>query len=300
MNTGKYSKNEMIKSMENLGFDACCIKRAAGVFDVYGSTEAFASFVEDIDRRVRFADIRASIDAFAKEKETEKRELYLAVLCAALPIMTGRYRKSGCPENVIHDTFGDLVIKSHECMQVYGVCGIDPFEWYGLFSEEKLYRLGRLEFEKKNLAVCAEYDTGEVIIREGDTAVGIHIPSGIPLRPEDVDISLAMAYDFFADRRIDGKLILQCGSWLLYPGYERVFGEKSNITAFRKKFDMVGKQESERFGEAWRVFGTTETDPEKLPTDTRLRAAFAAYMKDPTEGYGAGKGVIVQKTGLYR
>lgn len=52
-----------------------------------------------------------------------------------------------------------------------------------------------------------------------------------------------------------------CGSWLLYEGHREFLPENSNILRFMDDFDIIRSADKEKFGDGWRVFGNTATDP---------------------------------------
>ncbi len=105
--------------------------------------------------------------------------------------------------------------------------------------------------------------------------------------------SLDRAYTMFEDRLKDGVLPVWCRSWLLYPEYERVFGENSNTVKFARKFETTAIREFEEFDEGWRVFGADwGRELSELPCDTTLQRNFIEYIKNG-KPFGDGAGVLL-------
>ncbi len=202
-----------------------------------------------------------------------------------------RYRERGIAEEIFWDTLGDMRCKLYECMEVKGCFGTFVAGWYDGFFKLERFALGRLQFERTVAPKELDgYSEAGITIREGDTVINMHIPSSGPLTLEKRLDSYRRAYEFFREERRGGRLAFICNSWLLYPPYKAVFGDGSNITDFMQDFTRIFQNDSERFSDAWRVFGAdAEKKPEELPRNTRLRRALAEWMKSGgTAGHGLG------------
>ena len=76
-------------------------------------------------------------------------------------------------------------------------------------------------------------------------------------------------------------------SWLLYPDMINILPENSNIKAFAKNFEIIGKiQDSEQAFE--NLFGKTYKRPPKLKNPTKLQKLAAATPKS----FGFACGII--------
>ena len=200
----------------------------------------------------------------------------MTLLCGNVRLMKARYLESGVKEKIFWDTAVDFRCKIEECKRVYGVWGIFAFEWYRFLFEAKIFKLGRLEFERRE-----------------DGNIGIHIPSCGPLDYEEVLDSYRRAYAFFGG--FEGEpMPLLCHSYLLFPAYqENVFAETSNIHRFVKDFQIIRVDESKVFRDAWRVYGTFYNgDVSVLPQNTSLQRAFTAYIKKGG-AFGVGLGLLL-------
>ena len=77
-------------------------------------------------------------------------------------------------------------------------------------------------------------------IAPGDPTLNIHIPSGSPLDPEACRASVRDATVFFKtylpDWPIARAKAMVCGTWLLYPDFQKILPGNSNIVGFQKLF----------------------------------------------------------------
>ncbi len=189
-----------------------------------------------------------------------------------------RFLAHGWPEAVFYDTMEDLIYKLRECLTVKGVAGTFVEWWYTIFFRLELVKLGRLEYQIASAGT--DYEKDGVTVRKEDKVLSIHIPSAGPLTPELVTESYRMAYDFFPEYRNNGALPVKCSSWLLYPANREIFPDCRNMIAFLGGFDIYSSAETERFNDAWRVFGAkADLPPEELPRDTALRRAIADHLQ---------------------
>lgn len=202
------------------------------------------------------------------------------------------YIKAGISEDVFFATFSDLRYKTIECKHVKGVWGTFVAFWYNIFYQVKIVKLGRLEYEFIQYK-GEEQTVAGVTVKPGDRVLNIHIPSsGEPFDEAARLASYQMAYEFEKARGHEGPLVCVCHSWLLYPGYREVLGEKSNIVGFMNDFTLTGTEES-GFEDAWRVFGPAAEGPvEALPEETSMQRKFKKYMQAGGR-HGCGRGVLV-------
>lgn len=202
------------------------------------------------------------------------------------------YAREGISEEVFWATFSDLRYKAIECKQVKGVWGTFVAFWYNIFYQVKIVKLGRLEYEFIQYK-GEERTVAGVTLKPGDRVLNIHIPSsGEPFDQAARLESYRMAYAFEKARGHEGPLVCVCHSWLLYPGYREVLGEKSNIVGFMDDFTLAGAEDGE-FEDAWRVFGGAAEGPvEELPEETSMQRKFKKYMQAGGK-HGCGRGVLV-------
>ena len=232
---------------------------------------------------------KAGNAAFVDGRATQ----FLCFVCAAKHLEE-MYIKNGLPLDICNDTLKDLRYKLMECYKMHGVWGSFVASWfYGAFILER-FEIGRLQYEfsthfatKENLSVCGLELTPDTPI------VNLHIPSSGPLTQEAVDDSLARAYSFFTKhypRFIhDGKMVVECGSWLLYKKHYEFLPEGSNIIGFMNNFDIVHYWDDQGFGDCWRIFNKDwDGDAQSLPRNSSLQRAYADWLEK-----GEGHGVLV-------
>ena len=89
-------------------------------------------------------------------------------------------------------------------------------------------------------------------------------------------------------------MVVVCSSWLHYPSlYEEAFKKGSNLSKFYELYDVADSNERAITADAWRVFGTRETDLDKLPQETTLQRNLLAFLK-AGNSMGGGYGVLVR------
>ena len=261
-------------------------------YEKIGAMPMFSALCKQIYDDVSFKEIQVKLEAFAESVSVNRFELMLLVLMETCDKMEKNFESLGFSEQNFLDTVKDFQYKTRECFELDGVYGISPFSaWYQKIYDGEIITLGRLQYQIKR-SEYSKFTVDGIEVLEGDPVYNLHIPSSGPLLPEDVTESFRMACEFF-DERVSGKLILTCSSWLLYPPYkERVFANGSNLWSFADRFHIVSRQETEKFGNAWRVFATRDvSDLSALPADTSLRRSFIRYMREGGT-HGSGFGVI--------
>lgn len=222
--------------------------------------------------------------------------LQLVFLIIASEELHRVYREKGLSEEMFWDTLKDLRYKYKECCNCQNAHGIFVGSWELGFYRLTRFALGRFQYDTDERFDIDEYTTKSgVTIKKGDKVLNFHIPSsGIPLSDENRLDSFKKAYDYFKDfRRDDGLMIFVCHSWLLYDGYKEFLPKKSNILKFLNDFEIIECHETEKFGDAWRIFDRYGYGaPEKWPADTSLRKAFKERVLSGKKT-GAGYGLIV-------
>ena len=222
-------------------------------------------------------------------------DLFFVLECAVL--LEKKYEEKNFSGEMFTGFIKDIKCKIDECKKIKNVFGTFVIEWYKGFFQLTRFSLGRLQFDK---ARCdqdwCDKDSGVIgdfILNEGDFVLACHIPSSGPLKEEGVIESLKAAYDFFGDEIKGGIMPVVCSSWLLYPDYQDVFGEESNIAKFARNFKIRKVQHSDRFLDAWRVFGMDyDNNISELPSETSLQKKFIEYVKTKNQ-FGSGRGILL-------
>lgn len=175
------------------------------------------------------------------------------------------YRIQNIPEKIYFDTFSDFTIWYNHCLKDKNKPGLTEASWLTRHLKMKLFRLGRLQYEK------------------GENILHVHIPEGMPLDLGLCDISFAMANDFFS-REYE---TYDCQSWLLDPALQDILDKESNIIKFQKRFKILNVKKSQQAEE--RVFGRIVTKVDEYPDKTSLQRKMKKYLlsgKKIGEGYG--------------
>jgi len=197
--------------------------------------------------------------------------------------------RASISEDVFFDTVRDVAYKTAEHKKRYGTLGLDE-PWVCLVFDIRLFAFGRLQYQLGYFAED-EYLFDDFCLKKGDEVYACHIPSSGPLTKELCMKSYQDAYAFFKDRLKGSVIPIVTRSYLVYPPYcNSVFTEGSNTYDFIKMFDVIAENETETFGDCWRIFNKDyEGSTEKFPSDTGLQRRFIEYINfGGTFGWGYG------------
>ena len=230
------------------------------------------------------------LTAFSEKSSANFYSCWLLLLLLAAESAKPLYEKRGATEEVFFETFADLRYKALECLEEHGVWGIFVPFWYVHFIKCNIIKFGRLEYEDGVYNGDEPYTVGDITLKKGMPIKHIHIPSsGEGFDLESRLASYRMAYEFYTKETGLDKLYGECHSWLLYPDYESILPEKSNILSFRHDFDIIEWGNQDSFADAWRLFGKEHRLPiAEYPEDTSMRRAFKKHL---LEGGKSGEGI---------
>lgn len=174
------------------------------------------------------------------------------------------YQELGIKEQIYIDTMKCFPRFVGEYKESYGEYGFDRDFWTVRQISGKLFRIGELEYELRNV--------------KGQRLISIHIPSDAKLKKE----LLAKSYD-------DAKLLIakvfpeyekaemKCESWLLAPALQKLLPEHSNILEFQRAFEIEEVDEEAKDVLEW-VFKNTRVSLAELPEDTSLQRNMKQYL----------------------
>lgn len=204
------------------------------------------------------------------EKKENSRMLFLYCYCRLAMEDYEKYREKNIPQRVYWDTFSDISIWCENCFNQYGEYGLQEYHWLYRHIDLKLFRLGRLQFEKtvaeKNI------DVDGVKISKGESVINIHIPQGEKLDFEASKKSILWAFKIF------GKDVpYLCYSWLLCPALREILNGNSNILKFQSLFRVTYTNFESREGEK-RIFKTLSEDTADYPEKTSLQRNAKSYL----------------------
>lgn len=224
------------------------------------------------------------------EKDVEEYTMRFVFLACAFKRMREDYKTAGLPDELYWDTALDLKVKVLECKQLYGIWGTGTVAWYRIFFQLKIFRLGRLQFERSPFRGKEPVVVDGVTVMPGQTVYNVHIPTGGSISPEVCEDSFQKAKAFLKEN----PLILHCGSWLLYNENPRIFPSAKNVLAFREQFQIYESREKPEGEDLWRIFGKDfDGDVSKLPQNTSMQKETAAWLAAGRQiGIGFGLKIV--------
>ena len=227
----------------------------------------------------------------------------LTRLSAVVGLLCGKYedyKSLGVPEKVIEETFRDVSLRARIYEKKTGKPGISKEDalWFRHIINCKIFKIGVLQFQPFEMIYLDEEFLGEPYMEfskeqkeklpSGAHVINCHIQCGANLSTEEIKASFADAQALLSKiyPETEFKAFL-CYSWLLYPDMINILPENSNIKAFAKNFEIIGKiQDSEQAFE--NLFGKTYKRPPKIKNPTSLQKIAAENPK----AFGFACGII--------
>jgi hypothetical protein len=239
--------------------------------EIWRSLEvAYETLVEDLGGFASLELPRPSV-----ESTPMGRYFFVYVYLAALADVRRFHRQRGIPDQVSWATLADLGRNLIRDRLLLGDGGLRTSGWLTLHFRGALYQLGRLQFNRMNVRAAYVAD----VFREGDPALGIHIPESGPLTPEACADSLAQAGSFFARHFPETPTHLAiCTSWLLDPQLAQYLAPDSNIIRFQRRFTLVGDGYDGDADVLRFVFHRIAPNVGELPERTTLERAIVAHL----------------------
>jgi hypothetical protein len=204
------------------------------------------------------------------------RYFFVYVYLAALADVRRFHKQRGIPDQVSWATLADLGRNLKRDRLLLGDGGLRTSGWLTLHFRGALYQLSRLQFNRMNVRAAHLAQA----FREGDPALGIHIPESGPLTPEACADSLAQAGSFFARHFPETPTHLAiCTSWLLDPQLAEYLAPDSNIIRFQRRFDLVGDGYDGDADVLRFVFHRIAPNVDELPERTKLERAIVGHLR---------------------
>ncbi len=258
--------------------------------------ERFGRIVSGYDKSIKYitnelvSEVKIIAQAAKIHLYTAQMVLFLA-LTKKLRERLGQLKVS--KKNII-GTLADFKYKTKECEAIYGVVGIEQWDWYVRFFELSIIAIGRLQFEVKEYT-GGTYRKGDKVLTKGNTVLGVHIPrNGEPLDDKLCNRAFKEAKAFFCPLLGVDDIAFFCSSWLLYEKNRELLPESSNIIKFMNRFDIVETIECVDESSSPMPFiflKKYDTPISELPRDTSLRRAYAEFLENG--GFlGAGSGIF--------
>jgi len=204
------------------------------------------------------------------------RYFFVYVYLAALADVRRFHLQRGIPDDISWATLSDLGRNLKRDRLLLGDGGLRTSGWLTLHFRGSIYQLGRLQLNRVNIRAAHVADA----FREGDPALGIHIPESGPLTPEACDDSFARAQPFFARHFPETPTRLAiCTSWLLDPQLADHLAPDSNIVQFGRRFTLVGDGSDGDADVLRFVFHRIAPRIDDLPQRTTLERAIVAHLR---------------------
>jgi len=204
------------------------------------------------------------------------RYFFVYVYLAALADVRRFHARRRIPDDVSWATLSDLGRNLKRDRLLLGDGGLRTSGWLTLHFRGAIYELGRLQFNRMEVRAAHVANA----FREGDAALGIHIPESGPLTPEAFEDSFARAQPFFARHFPETPTRLGiCTSWLLDPQLADYLAPNSNIVRFGRRFTLVGDGYEGDADVLRFVFHRIAPGIDDLPERTTLERALVAHLR---------------------
>ena len=204
------------------------------------------------------------------------RYFFVYVYLAALADVRRFHTQRRIPDDISWATLADLGRNLKRDRLLLGDGGLRTSGWLTLHFRGSIYELGRLQFTRTNVRAAHVADA----FRDGEPALGVHIPESGPLTPEACDESLALAGRFFARHFPETPTRLAiCTSWLLDPQLADYLAPDSNIVRFGRRFTLAGDGYNGDADVLRFVFHRIAPRIDDLPQRTNLERAIVAHLR---------------------
>ena len=252
---------------------------------------AWESLLDTYNKDV-FCDYKAiisSADEIAASVGIHKYTAELLIFICFSKRLRALYLERGIDLAIYHDSMLDLRYKLDECKLLKGIVGSFVASWFPRFFKLERVALGRLQFEINSFG--KSYDRCGRVLTPDSKVINIHIPrTNTPLSQDSCDESFARAREYFKSA-FDGECVFHCCSGIIYPENYRILSEKSNVVKFMNRFDIFESEDDGTLCDLWRIFDTEERNFDLLPTDSHLRRAYVAHLKNGGT-LGRGRGIF--------
>ncbi|MBQ7096495.1 MAG: DUF5596 domain-containing protein [Clostridia bacterium] len=240
------------------------------------------------------------IEAAGSPKASAKSEIFdclpLFSLLYEIPSMRRGLEEKGIPKDIIDATCNMFENQVQDHINLYGRYGVSTYVlWLWLFTRNRIIRVGRFNIEittfKENCAylesnklsvISAGTDAqpplgSEIIAKEGDRIISVHIPAGGSLDFDMNTADLKRAAEVVTKHFGEFKLFY-CSSWLLEPNIEKIMGKETNLTRFANRFTRYYTSDNSKD-----VFHYLYLTPDTeniaiLPEDTSMRRLIKNHL----------------------
>ena len=217
-------------------------------------------------------------------------DMYQVLLEISKDTLT-RYREEGIPESIYYETMSDIDVWAEDYKKKNGVLGLKEYKWIEKSLDMKVFKLGRLQFERIEDTKVYEY-IRSIGIYEDVLILNTYIQSGQPLDFESCQESYKSAVKFFSNRENrEAKIVFVCNSWILNPKLLDLLRADSNIAKFQKQYRIFSEDIDSRQMEE-RIFVNLEDNPENYKAVTTLQKKLRETLIKG-EKIGTARGVFI-------
>ncbi|HWC20984.1 MAG TPA: acyltransferase domain-containing protein [Flexivirga sp.] len=227
------------------------------------------------------ASLPATFDPQDPNEPVEARFFHAVAFAATLPDTLAFHRTRAIPDTASRAILADLGRHLRIFERTFGHTGLHVQNWLALHLRGVIYDFGRLQAELERLDVpAAELRAAGVPTVTGSVVAGIHIPDSGPLRPAEVDASLARVRPFLARHfpELPPVSVARCTSWLLDEQLCDLVPD-SNIARFCARWHPIGAPTDGDWSVRNFVFRRPDADPADLVASTRLERAVLDHWR---------------------
>lgn len=245
--------------------------------------------IDAIWQRIQEERGMAVIRSYTAKYHCGENQLAFAATLLLTRNMREVYEREGYHMDIYWNSLQDVRIWLGCCKEETGLWGMKQFDWLCGTLKAKLWRLGRMQFERITYEE-GPYSGNGITLQDGDTVINTHIPQGEPLTDALRTDAFAQAVRFF------GSNVFLCESWMLWPAHYEMLKPESNVIAFMNDFDIFKQKEIPGVADLWRIFGyLPEYTPDRLPEKTSMQRAYKKRLKENGGLTGFGYGIHVHK-----
>ena len=284
--------------MESYDYPQEAVDTLLAAADVLLENSAFCSLLETYEKD-RFCDYPAMLRKCKEIAAVTGIHTYtvefLMFMCFSRKLRE-TYLENGYSEALWRQSMLDLKCKMMVCKSVKNIWGMFVAWWYDGFFRMERFGLGRMEFELFEFPL-EYYEKDGKILRKGDTVINCHIAkTGEPLSPDLVEDAYRQAAEFYKDTFTGKPIPFFCESWLIYSKMDDLLPARSNIRAFKERFEILHDHLYEKgdYSEMWRLYDMDFTgDLNDFPGDSTLRRNYKQFLLEGGQ-VGEGYGVFVR------
>lgn len=280
--------------MESYDYPAEAIDTLLSAYDILKNNADFQMLLDiyDKDRFCDYTALLAKCKEIAKDVQIHTYTVeFLMFMCFSRKLRQ-TYRENGLPDSMWRQSMLDLKCKMMVCKSVKNIWGTFVAWWYDGFFRMERFGMGRMEFELFDFPLDY-YEKDDKVLRRGDKVINVHIAkTGESIAPELLEDAYRQAAEFYQDEFQGKPIPFFCESWLAYPKLDDFLSPKSNIKAFKDRFDIIHVHLYDKgdYSEMWRLYDMDYTgNLDDFPGDSSLRRAYKQYLKEGGqvgEGYG--------------